>query len=172
MINLIAATNRKANLTSVFSQKIYQQLDKERVAFSSFSLEDLPLSTSFNDIYAYGQSPFTEIAKNYIEPADKFLFVIPEYNGSFPGILKVLIDGIEPKYFRGKKAAMVGVASGHAGNIRGVDHFTGVLNYIGVTVMPKNLCIPRIEDKIEEGELVDQACIERLDNFVKQFIDY
>lgn len=166
MINLIAATNRKGNLTASFAKVIYQQLEKENSPFSYLSLEDIPKETSFDDIYKHGESSFSDLAVKYVEGADKFIFVIPEYNGSFPGILKVFMDGVEPKYFRGKKAALVGIGAGHAGNLRGLEHFTGVLNYLGVTVMPKKLTISRIDSLISEGKLSDERTIESLHKFI------
>lgn len=172
MINLIAATNRRENLTSSFAKVIYQQLEKDGASFSYLSLEDLPKETSFDDIYRHGESVFADLTKKYIEVADKFIFVIPEYNGGFPGILKVFIDGIEPKFFRGKKAALIGVAAGHAGNLRGLDHFTGILNYLGVSVMPKKLTIPRINALVEDGSVVDSRTIESIEKLVNDFKDF
>ena len=36
--------------------------------------------------------------------SEKFVFIVPEYNGSFPGVLKTFIDGLAfPDTFEQKK---------------------------------------------------------------------
>ena len=88
-----------------------------------------------------------------INASEKFVFIIPEYNGSFPGILKVFIDACEfPKSFSGKKAALLGISTGKYGNIRGVDHFTGVCHYINLDVLPLKLHIPHIHKEFDEHQ--------------------
>ncbi|HEX3386239.1 MAG TPA: NAD(P)H-dependent oxidoreductase, partial [Mucilaginibacter sp.] len=76
----------------------------------------------------------------------------PEYNGSYPGILKVFIDACSfPESFYEKKAALVGISSGRYGNIRGVDHFTGVCHYIHLHVMPLKIHIPSVHKELDAG---------------------
>jgi len=68
-------------------------------------------------------------------PSTHLLFVVPEYNGGFPGVLKYFIDIIHPKVWAGKIAGLVGVATGRSGNLRGIDHLTGILHYLKVEVI-------------------------------------
>lgn len=172
MISILSASNRKENLTRVFSETCRDFLELENVPSQFFSLEDLPNQANFVELYDHQSSSFTKIGNEYIQSADKFLFVMPEYNGSYPGILKAFIDAIPPAYFNGKKAALIGISSGHAGNIRGMDHFADVLNYLNVTVLPKKLSIPRIDDMINNHNLIDEKVRGALEKQIRLLIDF
>lgn len=91
------------------------------------------------------------LQQTFFVPASKFIFIAPEYNGSYPGVLKLLIDSLDPSIaIRRKKAAVLGLSSGRGGNMRGLDHLTGVLHYLQVQVMPFLASIPKIEDSFDE----------------------
>ncbi|MBL7884482.1 MAG: NAD(P)H-dependent oxidoreductase, partial [Bacteroidia bacterium] len=77
---------------------------------------------------------------------------------------KTFFDAIHPDVNRGKKVAMVGVASGRAGNLRGMEHLTGVLNYLGMHIHPNKLPISSILTLLDEnGELKDENTIKALE---------
>src|SRR5690606_6582644 len=99
------------------------------------------------------------------------------YNGSFPGVLKMFIDACSvrqsAKTFEGKKAAMAGLAAGKAGNIRGMDHLTGVLNYLGTVVMPYKLPISGADMLVDRnGEIADADTQALMIKLVKEFIAF
>ena len=80
--------------------------------------------------------------------ADKFWFVFPEYNGGIPGMLKLFLDAISVRAykatFHGKKACLTGISTGRAGNLRGLDQLTNILNYLQVIVHPNKVPISSI----------------------------
>lgn len=128
MITVISATNRKDSEAQDFA-KFYVKTLSARTSeeVKLLALEEIPHDWFHPDMYAEkGQSPsLARLQDEYMLPAGKFVFVIPEYNGSFPGVLKLFLDACSVrKYhetFKGKKAALLGVASGRAGNLRGMD---------------------------------------------------
>ena len=143
------------------------------------SMEDLPRDMVDPDMYnKNGQHPrIAELQDQYITPVGKWFLVIPEYNGGFPGVIKLFIDACSVRNyhetFKDKKAALVGIASGRAGNLRGMEHMTGVLNYLGVLVMPNKLPISRIETLMdEEGEITDVETLKSMEQQVKDFIEF
>ncbi len=170
MLTIVSASNRKENQTSLFAKACEAYLMSKNVPVSYLGLDEIPLEASFQEIYNYGSSSFTSISENHVENSEKFIFVIPEYNGSYPGVLKVFIDSVLPKFFNGKKACLIGVASGHAGNIRGLDHFCDVMNYLDVNVLPKKLSIPRIDSIIENRKIVDEKTLENIHNQIDKFL--
>ena len=172
MISVISSTNRKGNQTAVFSQNCLEFIKQKNQKATAFNLDQLPGELSIENMYDFGNSTFSEISNQVIEPAEKFLFVIPEYNGSFPGILKLFVDAIHPKHFKGKKAALIGVASGRAGNLRGMDHMADILNHLGVLVMPNKLPVSGLDRLIEEGKLTDQETLNLLEQHIDQFISF
>jgi chromate reductase, NAD(P)H dehydrogenase (quinone) len=151
MITIISGTNRH-NSNSLRVAKYYQkQLNIKGVDSRILPLNEVPLSIYSADIYAQPSPDFKPI-QDIITQTQKFLFIIPEYNGSFPGVLKALIDVCKfPESFDHKKCALVGIATGKYGNIRGVDHFTGIAHYCGMQVMPLKIHIPAIHTELNDA---------------------
>jgi chromate reductase, NAD(P)H dehydrogenase (quinone) len=150
MITIIAGTNRK-NSNSLKVATYYQrQLDKKGFGSEILSLEELPDNFLVSDLYGARSESFQPI-QDRITMTTKFIFIIPEYNGSFPGVLKMFIDAcLFPDSFVGKKAALVGISSGKYGNIRGVEHFTGICHYLNLHTLPLRIHIPYINQELNQ----------------------
>lgn len=179
MITIISGTNRpnsKSKLIANFYQKLLQKLSDEDVQL--FSLEDLPPSVLHNQMYEAKKQDVSlnTIQNKYIIPADKWVFVLPEYNGSIPGIMKLFIDAISvvdyKKSFHNKKLALLGVSSGRSGNLRGIDHMTNSMNYLGTRVFYNKLPISRINDITDDVTVTDELTIETLNKHAKDFLAY
>ena len=129
MITIISGTNRKGSHTEKFAKHIYKLLQsKTKESVNYFSLVKMPEDV-LHDLMYEGKKQskaLRHIQEEIMIPAKKFLIISPEYNGSFPGVLKVFLDACSiheyQKTFKGKKAGLIGVASGRAGNLRGMDH--------------------------------------------------
>ncbi len=173
MITIISATNRPHSNTLKVAKSYTQLLEKQGVASRLLSLESLSPDLNFMDLYGKHSDKFQQLLEEFIIPAEKFVFIVPEYNGSYPGILKLFIDAIHPDVNRGKKAALVGVASGRAGNLRGLDHLTGVLHYLGIYVHPNKLPISSVTSLLnEEGTIKDEVTIKALDKQIQEFLSW
>lgn len=151
MVTIIAGTNRKKSNTLKVAQYYQHELGKKGVAAEILSLEALPPDFIVSDFYGQRSERFLPLQER-ITATLKFIFVIPEYNGSFPGVLKAFIDACSfPDSFVGKKAALVGLSSGKYGNIRGVEHFAGVCSYLGLHVLPLRIHIPYIRQEFDSA---------------------
>ena len=178
MITVISGSNRPGNLTKPFAEKIHEILDKKtRQKIRFLDLEKLTGEIINSEMYdGEVQSPgIIKIQDEMIMPSEKLVFVMPEYNGSYPGIVKVFIDAISvreyKKTFSGKKAGLIGVASGRAGNLRGMDHLTGVLNHIGMIVFPNKLPISSIEDILGDNNSIDdENTLNVMEKFAEGFL--
>ncbi|MFT6358726.1 MAG: NAD(P)H-dependent FMN reductase [Saprospiraceae bacterium] len=115
-----------------------------------------------------------EIRSKYFIPTQKILFITPEYNGSFAGILKYFMDVISTvdfeKTFPQKKAAIIGVAQGRAGNLRGLTHLTSILMHMGMWVMPKNLPISIINNQFESEKEFNAPTQKSVEDLLAYFI--
>ncbi len=172
MVTIIASTNRPGSSTLILSEYYQRQLAGKGLETNLFSLMDLPANLIQTDLYGKRSEEFAAI-QQMVSATEKFLFVIPEYNGSFPGVLKVFVDACGfPESFYDKKAALVGLSSGKYGNIRGVDHFTGVCHYLNLHVMPLKIHIAGIRGEMNaEGDLIKEDTIkytnEQMDKFIR-----
>jgi NAD(P)H-dependent FMN reductase len=172
MITIISATNRPGSHTLKLAQYYQQKLREKGTEAGLLSLAELPANLIQTDLYGKRSPEFMPI-QDIITRTDKFLFIIPEYNGSFPGVLKVFIDACAyPESFYEKKAALVGLSSGKYGNIRGIDHFTGVCHYIHLNTMSLKIHIASINKELDQnGQLLNADTLkftnEQIDKFIK-----
>lgn len=173
MITIISGTNRLNSSTLKLSKYYQKQFAKLGADTTLFSLEDLPPDLIVSDLYGARSEAFSKILTP-IEQSEKLVFVIPEYNGSFPGVLKTFLDATKyPDSFQGKKVALVGLSSGKYGNIRGVEHFTGVCHYMQMHVLPLKIHIPYIRQEInEQGDLFKEETVLFTQMQIENFLNF
>lgn len=170
MYTLICATNRPENKTLgvLYTYKSLLEAKGEKVTV--LEMGELPKDFVVNDSYGNRSATVEKIIEEKLKPSQKLVVVAPEYNGSYPGIFKAFIDAIHPREFHGKKAALVGVASGRAGNLRGMDHLTDVFHHLQVEVLSTKVPISRLEELIDEKHLIkDQGTLKDLENQIERF---
>ncbi len=173
MISIIASTNRPGSSTLKLAKYYQQLLLNKQLEVNVLSLQDLPANFIQTDMFGARSEAFEPI-QQLITATQKFLFVIPEYNGSFPGVLKAFIDCCTfPDSFYDKKAALVGLSSGTHGNIRGIDHFAGVCSYLHLHVLPLRIHIPGIRQEMDaDGQLTNERTIKFVDEQVEKFVKF
>lgn len=179
MITIISGTNRKNSKTEIVS-KTYLELFKKNTdeAVNFFSLDNLPADFLNEAMYSLdGQSiVLAKLQDEIIIPANKFFVVSPEYNGGMPGILKLFLDAISVREnaanFKTKKVGLAGVASGRAGNLRGLDQLTTVFNHVGSIVMPNKLPISGISSVTDDHTVTDEGTLDTMEKQVKDFIAF
>ncbi len=170
MITIISATNRPKSNTLKTAQFYSQLLEKQNIKSEILSLENVPNDIAFNELFSKRSVAFQQLLDKCIAPIQKFVIIAPEYNGSYPGILKVFIDAIHPNLFKGKKVALIGVSTGRAGNLRGLDHLAAILNYLGLCVLPNKLPISNISTLIDENDaIIDVNTILALEKHSQEF---
>lgn len=180
MITVIIGSNRQNNATAIFAKHVYEQLKKEgEEEVALLDLTTLLPEIVGTGIYKKGQQPtsIAQIQNDYFLPAHKFWFFVPEYNGSIPGILKLLLDAISVREyeatFSNKKACITGIASGRAGNLRGMDHLADILNHLNIAVLPNKLPISSIFKLLDDQkQLVDTKTIQCLEEQKTAFLQF
>lgn len=151
MTTIISASTRPTDSThsvSFLIQKILVDLEVKNQIVSPVDF-DLPFDGAKD-------SKWTDI----INSTDHFVIVTPEYNHSFPGKLKTLIDA-EYEAYSGKKIIICGVSSGSFGGARGVISLLPVLHKIGFDIFSTDIFTPNVkemlEDQIKKTEWVDRT---------------
>ncbi|MEN8827180.1 MAG: NAD(P)H-dependent oxidoreductase [Flavobacteriales bacterium] len=169
MITIISGTNRK-NSNSAKVARLYQNLIKEK-GLASQVLDLAELSSDFvSNMYSNHTQEVEQVIQNYVSDIKHFVFVIPEYNGSFTGAIKLFMDGISPKYFNHKSAMLVGVASGRAGNIVGLSQFTTVLNHVKVEVFSNKVLLSGIDGLLDEsGKMTNDNQLKIIENQIDTY---
>lgn len=173
MTTIIAGTNRPHSYTLKVAQYYQKELANRGLDTNILNLEDLPKNFSSEDLYGERSEGFLKI-QALINQTEKFLFIIPEYNGSYPGILKTFIDSLAfPNSFYDKKACLVGISSGKYGNIRGIEHFNGVCAYLHLNIMPLRIHIPYIKNEMDEkGNFFKEDTLKFTEQQIEKFVGY
>ncbi|HUD07140.1 MAG TPA: NADPH-dependent FMN reductase [Candidatus Saccharimonadales bacterium] len=100
-----------------------------------------------------GKDPrYSEITK----AADGFFVVTPEYNHSFPGSLKRLLDS-ELENYSHKPVALAGASSGGWGGVRAVESLVPSVREMGLVVTSFSIYFPRVQNLFDDqGKLQDE----------------
>ncbi len=173
MITIISSTNRPDSYTLRIANAYAELLDSKGIETKILPFERVMARAIENNSFDGVDEEFERLVKEYISPSDRLVVISPEYNGSFPGIFKFFIDATDPKFFRGKRVALVGVASGRAGNIRGMDHLTDVFHHMGAEVYSRKIPISRVHQMVYEDDMLSDApTIEALEKQIEGFLKF
>lgn len=169
LIHILSSTDRpdsNAYKVSSYAEKIISKNADTRI----FSLRDFPLQDVSGG--RYGNTPETVQAFNAeFLKADGFLFVIPEYNGGFPGILKLFFDYLPfPEAMEKKPVSLIGEAKGAFGALRPVEQFEQLLKYRKAYIYPERMFIQRVHKSFDpENGLADEKMQELFESQLRNF---
>ena len=96
------------------------------------------------------------------EKADGFFIVTPEYNHSFPGTLKRMLDS-ELKNYIHKPVAFAGVSNGIFGGARAIEALTSTVREMGMVATFSDVYFPEVQNLFDEkGEIKDEGFVRRI----------
>ena len=105
------------------------------------------------DIEARGIPPAVERLKDQIAEADAIVIATPEYNHSVPGVLKNAIDWASRPPDRsplvGKPVVLLSASPGRGGGRRALDHLRQILESTDAEVLPNELSVARVRERLE-----------------------
>ncbi|MDX1765365.1 MAG: NAD(P)H-dependent oxidoreductase [Candidatus Saccharimonadales bacterium] len=99
--------------------------------------------------------------------ADGFMIVVPEYNHSFPGSLKRMLDS-ELKNYIHKPVGMSGVSSGRFSGVRAMEHLTPVLRQLGLVVSFADIHVANSYDAFDDDGKMSKETAEHLPKAVEK----
>jgi NAD(P)H-dependent FMN reductase len=166
MITVIAGSNRADNNTKKVAREYNRILTGKGIPNQLLALDEMPVFER--------NAAFVEMEKQFLLEAEKFIFIVPEYNGSYSGILKLLIDNSDVKpAWANKKALLTGVSTGRAGNLRGLEHLTGSLLHMKMIVHPNRLPISVVNKLLDaQDHIADPATWQVMENQIQEFIRF
>jgi NAD(P)H-dependent FMN reductase len=157
-IVVIEGTTRKLR-KSIHAARFIAEIGKkiEGVEITFVDPQELNLPYDGNDEDAKDPR-YTEITAK----ADAFFVVTPEYNHSFPGSLKRVLDS-ELKNYNHKPIAFAGVSDGNWGGVRAIEALVPAVRETGLVVLSFDVQFPRVQDIFnEKGELQDEKYTKRV----------
>ncbi|MDX5442210.1 MAG: NAD(P)H-dependent oxidoreductase [Hymenobacteraceae bacterium] len=174
MITIISGTNRPNSNSRVVADYYSSLLQERQVTHQILDLADLPEDFIFTALYENtGKNELFNKLSDQIAASEKFVFIVSEYNGSFPGVLKAFIDGLAyPRTFRDKKAAMVGISSGSQGGVLAMSHLTDIFNYLGMHVLSQKPRFSYIEKCLDNNCITNEFYKELLEQQIEKFLKF
>lgn len=153
---IVASTSRDQSVSSQVAAHYQEILAELGVKATVLDLQQLPIDILETTLYKKVKqpNPAWDRMQEVVSNTDKFIFVIPEYNGSFPGILKIWVDACNfPISFKHKKAALIGISDGTQGSALAMGHFSDVLNYVGTHTLALRPRLIQIGKNMQDGRI-------------------
>lgn len=165
MYTIISGTNRSGSHTERVAREYQKILINKNIEAKLFSLKGL-------DVLSRNEA-IRKAEAEILIPTQKFIFIIPEYNGSYPGVLKAFIDNSDIKnVWNYKKALLTGIATGRAGNLRGMDHLSDTLHFMKMNVFYNKLPISVIDKVLDNEGHFNKETIKAINDQLDEFIGY
>jgi NAD(P)H-dependent FMN reductase len=163
MITVISGTNRPNSNTRTVADLVHDVLKESGEKVELLDLAELPLEIFAGAAYASKPESFARF-QSAVLSTDGVLTVVPEYNGSFPGVLKHFIDMLRfPESLYEKPAAFIGISSGRWGGVRAVEHLEMIFQYRHAHLFGRRCFIPHIKTALDtSGRSANSDTTDRL----------
>ncbi|HEY7087489.1 MAG TPA: NAD(P)H-dependent oxidoreductase [Tepidisphaeraceae bacterium] len=172
-ILVISGTNRPDSNALKIARIIVGHYQKAGVKTDLLSLSDLPREVFEPTAYA-NKPPGMVAIQQRVLVSQGIHVVTPEYNGSFPGVLKYFIDMLKfPESFERKPVAFTGEAAGTWGALRAVEQLQMIFGYRNAHLFCARVFIPGVVQKLDaSGKLLDAELDQRLEKQAIGFAKY
>jgi chromate reductase, NAD(P)H dehydrogenase (quinone) len=172
MIEIISGTDRPYSNTIKVAKYV---LELYRATGADVELLDLS-ALKFEDVAGgdYHKAPagtFGEAVAR-VTRADGLVLVVPEYNGSYPGALKLFIDYWKyPLTFESRPMAFIGLGL-RWGGLRPVEHLQQVMGYRNAFLFPNRVFLTNIKDAFKDGKIADKMIDDLLKVQSRDFLKF
>lgn len=113
--------------------------------------------------------PAAQLWHDKIKAADRIIFITPEYNHSYPGVLKNAVDHLAGVW-KNKPYLIVSYSAGAWAGVRAAMQLRALLDYMGLTCRGE-LNLPQADQHITpDGVLTDQTLAARLQKLLANLL--
>ncbi len=173
---VFAGSTRRDSLNRKLAASAAAELRRRGIEATLADLGDYPMPLYDGDVEVSEGLPASALAfRKLLEEHELLVIASPEYNGSFPALVKNVIDwtsrpavaGERPAaLYRGRRAALLAGSPGPGGGRRGLRHLRELLEMIGVTVVGEPVTVASALQAFDaDGRLTgpeDVAAVSRL----------
>jgi NAD(P)H-dependent FMN reductase len=165
---ILLGTNRKGRESETVAKWLFEKMSKRKEFETKFfDVRDFDLP---QDDYGTALGEKFPEWRDAVTKADGLVIVVPEYNHSYPGSLKSVLDLLLKEYIH-KAVGLVGVSASPWGGTRVIEACVPMVRELGLAVTFTDLNFPHIKDKFDDrGKLLDEAYIKRADDFLDELI--
>lgn len=171
-IVIVSASTRTGRLTHQAAVGLHTLLSAQAGIDSQvLDLKEAALPM-FEESFGKMTSPAASISAVHetLDSADAFLFVSPEYNGSYSSALKNMVDIYPKATFANKGVGIVTISSGNLGGMRAAIQMQQLTLAIWAIPSPQMLLVSNVQEKFnEKGEITDSSFSQQTNLFLKEF---
>lgn len=162
--------NRQSHRAALGLARFIEQQAVHTVEILDLAASNFPLLEEVLHRHPNAPTGLAEFA-DQVRQADAFLFVSPEYNGSYTAALKNAVDYLKEGEFSRKVIGVVSVTSGALGGMRAALAMQQLVLGIAGIPIPQMLTIGLVGQKFDEdGQLLDLAFEKNIQTFLRHFL--
>jgi chromate reductase len=171
----IAGSLRKGSRNKA-ALRAAQQLARPEAVIEVFDLEGIPIYN--DDLWRDAIPPRVSELKQGVRDADAVLFVTPEYNYSFSGVLKNALDWASRPYgdsaWRHKPVALMGASDSALGTGRAQYHLRQCFVFLEMYALNQpEVLINHASEKFDaQGKLTDAATRTRIRDMLLGLVEW
>lgn len=156
MIQIVIGTDRAGSRSARVAQLVQKEYRELQVPTELVDLAQLATHGLVGGNYFKGAQGEIKDTVDKMTKAEGIVFIVPEYNGSYPGILKLFIDYWKyPETFEGRPCCFIGLGI-RFGGARAVEHLQQVLGFRNGFVFNQKVFIANVGQALsQDGELTD-----------------
>jgi NAD(P)H-dependent FMN reductase len=165
-IPVILGTSRQGRMSEHVAKFVVEEVAKcEGVETEFIDIRQIPISTK-----DAGESIKDPKFSATVMRADALIIVVPEYNHSYPGLLKRVLDTNMKEYIH-KAVGICGVSVGPFSGTRVIQNLLPVIRELGLATIFWDGNFSSVQTIFDEsGKLLEEAYIRRLEKFLKELI--
>jgi NAD(P)H-dependent FMN reductase len=144
-ITIVLGTARENNFSQKISKIILDHLKSKDLDIQFIDVKNFLFGMT---IAGSGDKEPVKPWADVISESEGIIFVCPEYNHSYPGELKILIDSLYDEY-KGKVAGIVSVSAGQFAGVRVMDNLSSLLHIVNFKVATKGVNVADVQGEID-----------------------
>ena len=164
---VILGTSRQGRLSEYVARFVFSEVSKRTdMETQLIDIRDLPFA-----IDDAGEAIKDSMFSATVSRADGLILVVPEYNHSFPGLLKHVLDTNLKEYIH-KAVGVCGVSAGPFGGARMIQSLLPVLRELGLVTIFSDVYFGNVGKLFDPatGAINDPAYAGRVKKFVDEMV--
>src|SRR4030095_4689431 len=165
-IPVILGTTRKGRRSENAARFVFEETKKR----AGVETEFIDICKSPMRLDDAGEQMKDQAFSDLVKRADGLILVVPEYNHGYPGLLKHALDMNLEEYIH-KAVGICGVSAGPFGGARVIEGVLPVMREARLVTIFWDVNFGNVEKLFDEqGNLLDESYVRRLDKFLNELI--
>lgn len=165
-IPIILGTAREGRQSEKVARFILEEVEKTGLESEILDVKDYRIQATDDS----GETPLAKKLAEKVIAADGFIIVSPEYNHSFPGEMKMMLDMLYKEYAR-KPVGICGVSGGGMGGVRGVEQLRLFCITFRMVPICEALYFSNVKELFDEkGAIKEEKYYKRTKKFLEELV--